>query len=27
MQMIAGRLDNNQIGSLAIYFSKLDPPK
>ena len=27
MQMIAGRLDNEQIGSLALYFSKLDPPK
>ena len=27
MQMIAGRLDNNQIGSLALYFSKLKPPK
>ena len=27
MQMIAGRLDNNQIGSLALYFSKLEPPE
>ena len=27
MQMIAGRLDNEQIGSLALYFSKLEPPK
>ena len=27
MQMIAGRLDDEQIGSLAIYFSKLDPPQ
>ena len=27
MQMIAGRLDNEQIGSLALYFSALDPPK
>ena len=27
MQMIAGRLDNEQIGSLALYFSKLNPPK
>ena len=27
MQMIAGRLDDNQIGSLALYFSKLEPPK
>ena len=27
MQMIAGRLDDEQIGSLALYFSKLDPPK
>ena len=27
MQMIAGRLDNNQIGSLAIYFSELETPK
>ncbi len=27
MQMIAGRLDDEQIGSLALYFSTLDPPK
>ena len=27
MQMFAGRLDNNQIGSLALYFSRLKPPK
>ncbi len=27
MQMIAGRLDDNQIGSLALYFSKLEPPE
>ena len=27
MQMIAGRLNNEQIGSLALYFSKLEPPK
>ena len=27
MQMIAGRLDNEQIGSLALYFSQLEPPK
>ena len=27
MQMITGRLDDEQIGSLALYFSKLDPPK
>ena len=27
MQMIAGRLDDEQIGSLAIYFSKLESPK
>ena len=27
MQMIAGRLDDEQIGSLALYFSKLDPPE
>jgi len=27
MQMIAVRLDDEQIGSLALYFSKLDPPK
>jgi cytochrome c len=27
MQMIAGRLDDEEIGSLALYFSKLDPPK
>ena len=27
MQMIAGRLDDEQIGSLALYFSKLEPPK
>ena len=27
MQMIAGRLNNEQIGSLALYFSTLDPPK
>ena len=25
MQMIAGRLDDEQIGSLALYFSRLDP--
>jgi cytochrome c553 len=25
--MIAGRLDDEQIGSLAIYYSKLDPPQ
>ena len=27
MQMIAGRLDDEQIGSLALYFSILEPPK
>ena len=27
MQMIAGRLNDEQIGSLALYFSKLGPPK
>ena len=27
MQMIAGRLDDEQIGSLAIFFSTLEPPK
>ena len=27
MQMIAGRLDDEQIGSLALYFSKFEPPK
>ena len=27
MQMIAGRLDDEQIGSLALYFSNLEPPK
>ncbi len=27
MQMIAGRLNNEEIGSLALYFSQLDPPK
>ena len=27
MQMIAGRLDDEQIGSLALYFSGLEPPK
>ena len=27
MQMIAGRLDDEQIGSLALYFSQLEPPK
>ena len=27
MQMIAGRLNDEQIGSLAIYFSEFDPPK
>ena len=27
MQKIAGRLDDEQIGSLAIYFSTLEPPK
>ena len=26
MQMIAGRLDDEQIGSLALYFSQLEPP-
>ena len=25
MQMIAGRLDDEQIGSLALYFSGLEP--
>ena len=27
MQMIAGRLNDEQIGSLALYFSKLGPSK
>jgi cytochrome c len=27
MQMIAGRLNDEQIGSLALYFSKLELPK
>ena len=27
MQMIAGVLDDEQIGSLALYFSKLEPPE
>ena len=27
MQMIAGRLDDEQIGSLALYFSQLEHPK
>ncbi len=27
MQMIAGRLNDEQIGSLALYFSGLEPPK
>ena len=27
MQMIAGRLDDEQIGSLALYFSRLEPPE
>ena len=27
MQMIAGRLNDEQIGSLALYFSALEPPK
>ena len=27
MQMIAGRLDDEQIGSLALYFSGLEPSK
>ena len=27
MQMIAERLDDEQIGSLALYFSELEPPK
>ena len=27
MQTIAGRLDDEQIGSLALYFSQLEPPK
>ena len=27
MQMIAGRLDDEQIGSLALYFSALEPSK
>ena len=27
MQMIAGRLDDEQIGSLALYFSQLEPEK
>ncbi len=27
MQMIAGRLNDEQIGSLALYFSSLDPTK
>ena len=27
MQMIAGRLDEEQIGSLALYFSQFEPPE
>ena len=27
MQMIAGRLNDEQIGSLALYYSALDPPE
>ena len=27
MQMIAGRLNDEQIGSLALYFSQLEPPE
>ena len=27
MQMIAGRLNDEQIGSLALYFSALEPPE
>ena len=27
MQMIAGRLNDEQIGSLALYFTELEPPK
>ena len=27
MQMISGRLNDEQIGSLALYFSGLEPPK
>ena len=27
MQMIAGRLDDEQIGSLALYFSQFEPPE
>ena len=27
MQMIAGRLNDEQIGSLALYFSRLEPPE
>ena len=27
MQMIAGRLNDEQIGSLALYFSELEPPE
>ena len=27
MQMIAGRLNDEEIGSLALYFSNLEPPK
>ena len=27
MQMIAGRLNDEEIGSLALYFSQLEPPK
>ena len=27
MRMIAGRLNDEQIGSLALYFSQLEPPK
>ena len=27
LQMIAGRLNDEQIGSLALYFSALEPPK
>ena len=27
MRMISGRLNDEQIGSLALYFSTLEPPK
>ena len=27
MRMISGRLNDEQIGSLALYFSQLEPPK